>query len=861
MATNPIQSAGLRFLQKFGVAFLWATVIGLILGAGAFFRVERRELEGEPRWHLPLRLWLEALEDRTVDWRARELGSVSERPDGVVLVNVDEDTLTNARESEHPEWAMRPWPRELLGQVAQQAVREGAALVVIDETFADVSARQCAPCRGEDPRTDDQRFAELLKGLGGKVVLGVDWRREARRPADRPLTPVLLKVAEVESEEKALLPLRAVLLQRTSAYLIATGGKFTVWAGSTDDQRTQKLAAALELRGAPVTRTLTAADDAAEITSDQLLQKLAQTKVAGLDPEQPPRAGAIDAPVPALLLPDFSLASLRLVPDHDGVVRSVPLFVNTARTGGEAFLTGVALHTRPGGLAAPKIENGLLQNGEQPALPIDPQGFLTLRWSASEAGKSGRGTMKRAVPAWRLLVNREDDEAGRGVRHHDNDLEGRVVVLVDERTSPKFQTPVGQLTRGAVWAQAITNVARGQGVQRVAAEQDFWVTLAFAFVGAILAVAWSSLVRRPGWLAWVATIVVVAGVHALIARQLYVTQFRQVAMVTPIAACSLTFLAALGYARTLEQSLREFMLRALGGAVRADVFSRVERDLALMRPERRELTIFFSDIEGFTSVSNDRDPSVIVDVLRQYLSEMTTLVLDQGGHVDKYLGDGLMAFWGAPVVSPNDAEAACDAALKMHEHFDEKRAEWEQKCGRTLVLRAGLDCGDTVVGEMGTLHRVNYTVMGEPVATAFRLEALAKKYGVRTLVGEALEEEAKDKFLFRHVDVLRLGREGQPMKSYELLAAREGAKGFEWVETWTRAIALWNERKFHEAEAAFTEVIARHDDQLVRRYVEACATFSVEPPGADWLGELPRPSKTGLPIISTPSSPGLHRIS
>ncbi|MFT3708389.1 MAG: adenylate/guanylate cyclase domain-containing protein [Archangium sp.] len=856
MATNPIQSAGLRFLQKFGVAFLWATLIGFVLGAAVFFRVERKELEGEPRWHVPLRLWLENLENRTVDWRARELGGISERADGVVLVNVDEDTLVSARESEHPEWAMRPWPRELLGEVAQQAIREGAALVVIDESFSDVSARQCAPCRGEDPRTDDQKFAELLKSLGGKVVLGVDWQRATRRPADRPLTPVLLKVAEVDSEEKALPVLRQVLLQRTSAYLLSDGGKFTVWAGSTNDLRTQKLASSLELRGNPVTRTLTAADDAAEITSEQLLLKLTQTKVSGLEPEMLPRAGAIDAPVPPLLGKEFSIASLKLVPDPDGVVRSVPLFVNGgSREGLDGIFAGIALHTRPGGIGTPKVENGLLHNGEQPALPIDPHGFLTLRWSSDEVGNSGRGTMKRAVPAWRLLVNREDDEAGRGVRHHDNDLEGRVVVLIDERTSPSFITPVGSLTRGAIWAQAITNVAKGQGVQQVPANQDFWLTVAFAFVGAILAVAWSSLVRRPGWLAWVATILVVAGVHALLARQMYVTQFRQVAMVAPIAACSLTFLASLGYARTLEQSLREFMLRALGGAVRADVFRRVERDLALMQPERRELTIFFSDIEGFTSVSNDREPGVVVDVLRQYLGEMTTVVLDRGGHVDKYLGDGLMAFWGAPVAAPNDAESACEAALEMHAKFDEKRGEWEKKCGRPLVLRAGLDCGDTVVGEMGTLHRVNYTVMGEPVATAFRLEALAKKYGVRTLVGETLEEEAREKFLFRQVDVLRLGREGEALKAFELLADREDAKDFEWVAIWEKAMTLWNARKFSEAEAAFNEVIAKNDDQLVRRYLEACVSYRLTAPGPDWVGELPRP--TGAqPFGSSPSSAG-----
>ena len=171
VATNPIQSAGLRFLQKFGVSFLWAVLVGLTFGGAAYFRVERRELEGEPRWHVAPRLWLEQLESRTVDWRARELGGADVRPDGVVLVNVDEDTLTNARQSEHPEWAMRPWPRELLGNVVEQAVREGAAMVFVDESFADVSARQCVPCKGEDPRTDDQRFAETLARLDGKVVL------------------------------------------------------------------------------------------------------------------------------------------------------------------------------------------------------------------------------------------------------------------------------------------------------------------------------------------------------------------------------------------------------------------------------------------------------------------------------------------------------------------------------------------------------------------------------------------------------------------------------------------------------------------------------------------------------------------
>lgn len=838
MATNPIQSAGLRFLQKFGVAFLWATVVGLALGVGAFFRLERKELEGEVRWHVPLRLWLETLENRTVDWRARELGAQSDRADGVVLVNVDEDTLNNARESEHPEWAMRPWPRELIGQVVQQAVREGASLVVIDESFADVSARQCAPCKGEDPRTDDQKFSEILKGLGGKVVVGFDWRKESRRPADRPLTPVLVRVVETDSEEAALGVVRRVLLQRTSAYLHEENARFTVWAGATSDVRAKELASALELKGAPTTRTLALSDDADEVTGELLLQRLTRVKVTGLESDAAPRAGSIDAPVPSLLRPEVLLGSLKLMPDADGVVRTVPLVVNAARSG-DTLLPSLALLSRPGPLKDVVFSEGRLRPEDGPGVPVDAQGFVSLRWNSDAAGRGGRGTMKRAVPAWRLLINREDDDAGRGVRHHDNDLTGRVVVLVDERSSPRFNTPVGSLTRGAIWAQAFTNVARGEAITRVPPQVDFWLTVAFAFAGAILAVAWSSLVRRPGWLAWVATLLLIAGVHALLARQMYVTQLRQVAMVTPVVACSLTFLASLGYARALEQTVRDFMLRTLGGAVRADVFRRVERDLALMRPERRELTIFISDIEGFTSVSNEKDPQLVVDVLREYLAEMTGLVLDGGGHVDKYLGDGLMAFWGAPVVSPDDADSACAAALKMQRRFDEKRKRWEERVGRKLVLRAALECGDAVVGEMGTLHRVNYTVMGEPVATAFRLESMAKTFGVRTLVGEALEEEARDKFHFRRVDVLALGRQGQVLRVFELLGAK-GEPGFEWLESWAAAMALWEARKFPEAVTAFSALAEQRgaDDVVCARYVKAARGYSAAAPPADWAGSL-----------------------
>jgi len=360
-------------------------------------------------------------------------------------------------------------------------------------------------------------------------------------------------------------------------------------------------------------------------------------------------------------------------------------------------------------------------------------------------------------------------------------------------------------------------------------------------VGAVLAVVWSTLARNPGWLAWVITIAGVATLHALVARQLFVAEQRWVAMAAPVIACALTFLAAQGYARTLERGLRDFIGKALGGAVKADVFARVERDLALMQPERRQLSVYFGDIEGFTAVAQEKDPRDVVKVLQKYLNEMTDVVIESGGHVDKYLGDGLMAFWGAPVDLDDQIFFACEAALSMQDRFEKFRPEWEKACGRTLVLRAALESGLTVVGEMGTLHRVNYTVMGEPVATAFRLEALAKRYGSRVLVGASVARAVDDRFLFRFVDRLKVGRVAEPLEVYELMGRLKDREALaERLALHATAVKAWQEKRFVEAQTAFKALDALSDDPLIDRYLARCQSYLARPPPDGWDGVYDR---------------------
>ncbi|MEW5737321.1 MAG: CHASE2 domain-containing protein [Myxococcota bacterium] len=848
MATNPLPSATLHLVRKFGVAFFWAFVFGGLLAPIAWFRLQRTELGDDPRWHAVLRLWVEKLEWATYDWRTRELGAASERVDDVVLITVDEETMVNARESERPEWAMRPWPRELMGQLIDQALKEGAALVVVDEPFADVSPHRYTQGRGENRRGDDELFAEHLERNAGKVILGFEWSSRSRRLPERPLVPFLLKVAEVDSTGAALPFVQKVLARQLPAWVEHVAGKQVVWAGAASEAKARELAAQLDVSGAPVTRSLTPGDDAWAVSREWLARRLAEVSVPGLDLDLLPRATSLDVPVPPLLSAKVGLGANSEMTDADRVVRATPLFVaGTEHDGRKVALASTALQAamRLAGTTELKVSEGRLEIGKF-SVPVDAQGFLSLRFSDDEASAGGRGPMKRAIPAWRLLVNRRDDEANRGVRHHDNELAGRVVVFADERADEgrRWQTPVGAISRAAITAQTIVDLLRSQGIQRVPPEIDLWLTLIFSFVGAVLALAWSSLVRRPGWLAWVVTIAVVAGLYALVARQMFVSQQRWVAMATPLLGCALTFLASLGYARTLEQGLREFVLRALGGAVRADVFRKVERDLARLHPERRELTVYFSDIEGFTAVAQEKDPAEVVKVLREYLTEMTPVILDSAGHVDKYLGDGLMAFWGAPVELPTQASVACEAALAIQEKFEARRAGWEKVCGRKLTLRAGIETGPTVVGEMGTIHRINYTVMGEPVATAFRLEALAKRYGAAILVGEPVVVEAGEGFLFRQVDLLRLGRSEAPVKIFELIGRAADSKTHApWLMDYEKALTAWREKRFTDALTGFKALAeTRPEDMVVARYVRRCQQYAVRPPADTWDGVYDGPS-------------------
>ncbi|MBI3180812.1 MAG: CHASE2 domain-containing protein [Myxococcales bacterium] len=842
MIELPFQSAGRRFVKKFGFAFAWAAFFGGVFGGLVYYRVPRTELDEVQPWHSRLRGALESVELVSFDWRARALGRISTRSDLAVPIAIDDDALSSAREDSAAFLGAHPWPREALGEMAEQVLREGGELVLFDLPMSDLSPRSC-----NGATTDDRTFRAILDRKPASSLLSFEWAPRSPRPGERELRPFLLFVGSHRSLAEAREGVRKVLAERAPAYLVPEGDRVGLWAAAVSEQRARELADAWQLKAQKV-RERTAADQQYEVPPWRLLASLAEVRVEGLDPSKLPHVRSLSPPA-AVLLSEASLYGASTVSaDPDGVVRGFHQLVVFAPEEGKGHLlpsAALAAAMQLAGTRSLRYERGRLYVGEKLSIPMDESGYSLLRWDAPEA-RSSKGSLSRSISAWKLLVNLRDHKLRRGVVHHDNALEGKVAILTDSssRGPQPLLTPIGAAPAGAVLGQALVNLLRSDGIERVSPKVDLLLAVAFAFVGAFLAMALSSLLgARSGPLWNFLALFAASGLYLFAARHLFLTQARWVAVAGPTFAMGGTFLAAMGYAAALERRLREFVTSALGRAVSPEVVRRVESDIALMRPERRAMTIYYSDLEGFTSLSDRMKPDRLSALLNEYLTEMANLVTLGKGQVDKYIGDALMAFWGAPVRLDDHAQAACESALMMREAFSRRRKEWEKLSGQALELRAGLNTGQVVVGDMGSALRANYTVMGEAVALAARLETMSKRYRTPILAGEATVKAASDRFSFREVDRVRIAGRGEVVRVFELLGRKgqlsEGKARL--LAAFEPALASYHDRRFAEALERFESSAQAFHDSLSTRYARRCRYLFEHEPPSDWEGVYPGP--------------------
>jgi adenylate cyclase len=275
-----------------------------------------------------------------------------------------------------------------------------------------------------------------------------------------------------------------------------------------------------------------------------------------------------------------------------------------------------------------------------------------------------------------------------------------------------------------------------------------------------------------------------------------------------------------------------------------EVIRRLLENPELVQPRKTEITVMFTDVRGFTTISERLDAQDLALLLNDYLTAMTRIVFDCGGTLDKYIGDAVMAFWGAPIEEPSHAVNACHAALEMLERLAEMQRRWESEGKPRLEIGVGLNSGVASVGNMGSELRYGYTAMGDTVNLAARLEGLNKEYRTRLLVSESTYQGARSDsdLLFRELDLIRVKGKLLPVTIYELAGSRErlGDAGGEWqerLETFAQGRALYRQRRWAEAQVLFQNVLDRWpDDGPAHVFRARCQDYLSSEPEADWDG-------------------------
>jgi adenylate cyclase len=229
--------------------------------------------------------------------------------------------------------------------------------------------------------------------------------------------------------------------------------------------------------------------------------------------------------------------------------------------------------------------------------------------------------------------------------------------------------------------------------------------------------------------------------------------------------------------------------------------------------EKRELTVLFSDIRGFTTLSEGMQPEELVKLMNEYFTVMTDRVFAHRGSLDKYIGDAIMAIYGAPVVESEHPLLACRSALDMMRALEELQEKWRPKGLPAIGIGVGINTGPMVVGNMGSATRFNYTVVGDAVNLASRIESLNKNYGTSILISEYTYERVKGEFPdVREVDSVKVrGREG-PVRLYELYTA--GKYAADWLEEYREAYATLRRGDQARAATMFQQLHARNGDTV-----------------------------------------------
>ncbi len=547
------------------------------------------------------------------------------------------------------------------------------------------------------------------------------------------------------------------------------------------------------------------------------------------------------ANIPALLSPDNNNAGtmgfFNVLPDADGVLRRALLVVPFDRSG---KLADAELY---GSLEVQTIRLYLGVPSEQLTVNYNQTGIVSLQFgdklqvkpdSIGRMAINYRGP-ERTYPYY-SIVDVVQHKLPTGTFKDKIVLVGASATGIGDLRTP----PYGGITYPGVeiHANAIDNMLNHQALTRGAAQELSDIAL-IMFFGIPVGI-WMALVA-PRWM-WFGLSFLVPLV--LIDYGVFLRGWWLNFSVPALTLVSNVLLVSL-YRALVEEKEKRRIRSAFGQYLSPEVIRRLLRNPKLVEPKKTEITVMFSDIRGFTTISENLDAQDLALFLNQYLSDMTGLVFEYQGTLDKYIGDAVMAFWGAPFEVNDHAASACNSALKMMQRVRQMQREWKAQGKPQLDIGIGLNSGVASVGNMGSVLRYGYTALGDTVNLSSRLEGLNKDYGTHIIVNETTYAATRGaNFVYRELDLIRVKGKTHPVMIYELIA-RAGEPSVYGsdpdlqlrLDHFAQGLNLYRARRWEQAQQVFQSIIDKWpDDGPARAYWKRCQDYLFDEPPSGWDG-------------------------
>ncbi len=517
------------------------------------------------------------------------------------------------------------------------------------------------------------------------------------------------------------------------------------------------------------------------------------------------------------------IGNVRFSPDGDGIFRRIPLLFSYNGMIIPAVPLALAQFVK-GSQVAIKEREELWFEGR--GIPLDDSGQMVIKYSGPQ-GAYPTYSIASIINSWAQM--------NEGIKPQipPHKFDGKIV-LVGSSAPGIYDlrpTPFSSVYPGVeIQASVLDNILSKNYISFPSKAATFAFILFFALFTGIGVI----LLKRP-WIIgffFFICLLLPALVSVLFFFSGYWLEF-----IAPEFTVLLAFISAALLNYSLEGRQRRFIKNVFQFYLSPSLIEMIVNDPKILKlgGDQRVITSFFTDIRGFTSISEGLSPEELVDLLNLYLSEMSDIILSYQGTLDKYEGDAIIAFWNAPLEQEDHAYKACRAALECQNRLKEMRDYFKSKYGHELFMRIGVNTGPAVVGNMGSRRRFDYTAIGDTVNLASRLEGACKQYKISILVGEDTFHRIRDRILAREVDVIRVVGKSRPVKVFEIIAEREEADDFQikLASDFQKALEEYKKREWKKAGVLFQKI---EGDDLAQLYGERCLEYEKNPPPLDWNG-------------------------